>query len=325
LGSDPGRFPHHRQSSSLSSPQMKEFMRDVEHSQGHERSSSSASFILDDNLFGENLLPVYNDGQKNTSKGEASAHAHDKLKSALSDSLTARDRKSNSYDSGFVAMPPPPTLATVNHLSIPQAPLSSSSIPPLPSLSTPTPPTPPLESRNLKAALSTESNGTKSGSDASSSTWGKSSTGPKRARRKCTIADCTNRVVQGGLCIAHGAKRKTCGHPGCTKHVKKAGMCSAHGPPRKLCEVKGCSKVSVQGGKCIAHGAKKRLCSVDKCKKQAILSGMCKKHHDEHNEDVDLPKFCLPVGTSPVRTHERGLSVFEDLITVDKIINNGQI
>eukprot|EP00559_Dactyliosolen_fragilissimus_P006506 CAMPEP_0184860096 /NCGR_PEP_ID=MMETSP0580-20130426/5045_1 /TAXON_ID=1118495 /ORGANISM="Dactyliosolen fragilissimus" /LENGTH=987 /DNA_ID=CAMNT_0027357071 /DNA_START=240 /DNA_END=3203 /DNA_ORIENTATION=+ len=102
----------------------------------------------------------------------------------------------------------------------------------------------------------------------------------RRLRRKCSVPECNNRVVQGGKCIAHGAKRKICGYPGCKKHVKKAGMCSKHGPARKRCEIDGCNKVAVQGGRCIAHGAKKKLCSVEDCQKQAILSGMCKKHHD---------------------------------------------
>eukprot|EP01082_Thalassiosira_pseudonana_P009015 g8148.t1.4.5e17418a g8148 g8148.t1 contig27:293670-295821(+) len=79
----------------------------------------------------------------------------------------------------------------------------------------------------------------------------------RRNRRRCAIPNCPNRVVQGGLCISHGARRKLCSFPGCTKNVKKAGRCSAHGPPRKLCEVEGCVKVSVQGGRCISHGAKK--------------------------------------------------------------------
>lgn len=103
----------------------------------------------------------------------------------------------------------------------------------------------------------------------------------KRVRRKCTVENCPNRVVQGGLCISHGAKRKQCKHPGCTKNVKKAGLCSTHGPARKRCEAEGCQKVAVQGGRCIAHGAKKKLCEVEGCNKQAILSGMCKKHHDK--------------------------------------------
>ena len=172
----------------------------------------------------------------------------------------------------------------------------------------------------------------------------------KRQRRKCHVADCTNRVVQGGLCISHGAKRKKCGHPGCNKHVKKAGMCSTHGPARKRCEVEGCSKVSVQGGRCIAHGAKKKLCSVEKCAKQAILSGMCKKHHDQEREQnfhsSASSQYCIPVdgvnvtkeneGNSPdvsgvsgsfvsngavaSSSHRRGLSIFQDMSTVDTII-----
>jgi len=163
----------------------------------------------------------------------------------------------------------------------------------------------------------------------------------KRVRRKCTVADCQNRVVQGGLCISHGAKRKICGHPGCKKHVKKAGMCSAHGPARKRCEFQDCDKVAVQGGRCIAHGAKKKLCKMESCKKQAILAGMCKRHNDE--QIATKPMLCIPVScelhsdkkrsedlsvpfstsgrnvTKP--THQRGLSIFQDMSAVNTIIN----
>lgn len=154
----------------------------------------------------------------------------------------------------------------------------------------------------------------------------------KRVRRKCIVGDCDNRVVQGGLCISHGAKRKQCKHPGCTKNVKKAGLCSTHGPARKRCEAGGCSKVAVQGGRCIAHGAKKKLCSIDGCTKQAILTGMCKKHHDQNRGKVSGPPSgeiecqpCLPVDgdtglsrrrPSPVQhkpTHTRGLSLFQEI------------
>jgi len=79
----------------------------------------------------------------------------------------------------------------------------------------------------------------------------------RRSRLKCTVPDCPNQVVQGGLCISHGAKRKICSHPGCTKNIKKLGLCSAHGPARKKCEFDGCVKIAIQGGRCIAHGAKK--------------------------------------------------------------------
>eukprot|EP00590_Aulacoseira_subarctica_P009550 CAMPEP_0172429586 /NCGR_PEP_ID=MMETSP1064-20121228/51087_1 /TAXON_ID=202472 /ORGANISM="Aulacoseira subarctica , Strain CCAP 1002/5" /LENGTH=868 /DNA_ID=CAMNT_0013175109 /DNA_START=159 /DNA_END=2765 /DNA_ORIENTATION=+ len=104
--------------------------------------------------------------------------------------------------------------------------------------------------------------------------------GGRRVRRKCSVPDCDNRVVQGGLCISHGAKRKQCSHPGCEKNVKKAGLCSSHGPARKKCEDDGCNKVAVQGGRCITHGAKKKLCVQNGCDKQGIINGYCKKHHD---------------------------------------------
>lgn len=103
-------------------------------------------------------------------------------------------------------------------------------------------------------------------------------------RRTCSAPGCPNRVVQGGRCISHGARRKKCSHPGCAKNVKKAGLCSAHGPERKRCEFEGgCLKVAVRGGRCIAHGAKKKRCSIEACAKQGIVRGMCKKHHDEFN------------------------------------------
>lgn len=166
----------------------------------------------------------------------------------------------------------------------------------------------------------------------------KSSTGlaaggtSKRVRRKCTVAGCPNRVVQGGLCISHGAKRKQCKHPGCTKNVKKAGLCSTHGPARKRCEAEGCQKVAVQGGRCIAHGAKKKLCKMDGCNKQAILAGMCKKHHDQSTGvasggrgsdssgrdpsppiDVALTKPVASRSRGKKPSHTRGLSIFQEV------------
>ena len=174
----------------------------------------------------------------------------------------------------------------------------------------------------------------------------------KAARRQCSFPSCPNRVVQGGLCIAHGAKRKVCSRPGCTKNVKKAGFCSAHGPARKRCEVPGCGKVSVQGGRCIAHGAKKKVCSYagkdgrEPCRKQAILGGMCKKHYDDaHGVSTRRIKSLrqqegtegdsgkeggegsnprsTEVGPKKNGNHQRGLSLFQDTDLMDTIINNG--
>lgn len=102
-------------------------------------------------------------------------------------------------------------------------------------------------------------------------------------RRVCNKQGCTNRMVQGGSCISHGAKRRSCNIPGCTKKVKKQGRCSSHGPPRKRCEFDGCVKVAVKGGRCIAHGANKKRCSLDGCVKQAVTTGMCIAHYSEVN------------------------------------------
>lgn len=101
----------------------------------------------------------------------------------------------------------------------------------------------------------------------------------KRTRRPCTVLGCPNRVVQGGVCVAHGARRKLCQFPGCDKCVKKAGFCSTHGPARKRCEVPGCSRVAVQGGICIGHGAKKVPCLMDGCRRQALSNGLCRTHN----------------------------------------------
>ena len=72
-------------------------------------------------------------------------------------------------------------------------------------------------------------------------------------RGKCTVGDCDNNVVQGGLCVAHGAKCKQCNHPGCIKPSRKAGLCSAHGPAGKRCDFEDCGKAARQGGRCDRH------------------------------------------------------------------------
>jgi hypothetical protein len=49
----------------------------------------------------------------------------------------------------------------------------------------------------------------------------------KERTQKCSTVDgCDNRAVQGGVCMAHGAKRQKCSVEGCDKKVKKEGKCS---------------------------------------------------------------------------------------------------
>jgi hypothetical protein len=55
----------------------------------------------------------------------------------------------------------------------------------------------------------------------------------KRVNRKCSQQNCDNGVVQGGVCVTHGARRKCCAHPRCEKSVWHSGFCSAHMPSRQ--------------------------------------------------------------------------------------------
>mmetsp|Transcript_10786 Transcript_10786/g.20176 ORF Transcript_10786/g.20176 Transcript_10786/m.20176 type:complete len:803 (+) Transcript_10786:398-2806(+) len=307
---------------------IKQFIKAVEVSQAHKRGESTDSFIFNDSLFGENILEP--NGLDSNVNGEV-----DPVDSLAPIPVSTGEAISSGPPVASINIPP----ATSSHYEFnqyddyPDITRSHSISPPYSNSSThgeisKASTLPRLDSA-LSKAYSTSSNSTTMESS-DSKPIGRQITGKvsKRARRKCSVENCQNRVVQGGLCIAHGAKRKLCGHPGCNKHVKKAGMCSAHGPPRKLCEYEGCNKVAVQGGRCISHGAKKKLCSVEDCKKQAILGGMCKKHHDEESGRGHM--FCQsvytdePCGESPeprnIPTHTRGLSIFTDNDIQEKII-----
>lgn len=52
-------------------------------------------------------------------------------------------------------------------------------------------------------------------------------------RKLCSEEECTNIVVQGGVCIRHGAKVKVkvkrCSSEGCTNQVQRRGVCIKHG------------------------------------------------------------------------------------------------
>ncbi|KAL3800463.1 hypothetical protein HJC23_011700 [Cyclotella cryptica] len=107
-----------------------------------------------------------------------------------------------------------------------------------------------------------------------------STSNSKPHKRLCSIVGCKNGIVQGGVCVSHGAKRRKCRFPGCTKNSKCAGLCSKHGPPRKKCEHENCSNVAVRGGKCKSHGATSKRCEVEGCSKVAAFNNMCKRHRD---------------------------------------------
>lgn len=306
---------------------IKQFMNAVEIS--HKRGESTDSFIFNESLFGENIL------EPNPIESHVIDEV-DRVDSLAPIPVSKHEAISSIPPVASICIPPSKYYEFNQYNAHPDIIHSHSMSPPYGTHGKMSKSSsfPQLESAASKAHSTSSNSTTMESTD--SKTAGRQITGKvsKRSRRKCSIENCHNRVVQGGLCISHGAKRKLCGHPGCNKHVKKAGMCSSHGPPRKLCEFAGCSKVAVQAGRCISHGAKKKLCSVENCKKQAILSGMCMKHHDEEMGREHL--FCEPLygeemnastsdyAESPEPpnkpTHARGLSIFTDIDIQEKII-----
>lgn len=146
----------------------------------------------------------------------------------------------------------------------------------------------------------------------------------KAHRRTCSVSGCKNGVVQGGVCVSHGAKRRLCRFPGCSKNSKNAGLCSKHGPARKKCEHVGCSNVAVRGGKCKSHGAWSKVCSIHDCSKVAAIGGMCKRHHfiqqnskdpDQKPEATQNPSPPMPKADAvhPMASLEGGHSVPHDM------------
>ena len=51
----------------------------------------------------------------------------------------------------------------------------------------------------------------------------------KRKRKLCSQEGCDNHVVQGGVCVEHGARVKLCKQDGCKNQVQTGGVCIKHG------------------------------------------------------------------------------------------------
>ena len=103
--------------------------------------------------------------------------------------------------------------------------------------------------------------------------------------KRCSVENCENHVQQGGVCVKHGAKLKKCSVENCEHYVQKRGVCFKHGAEVKynykyICSVEDCENNAVKGGVCVKHGAKvkKYVCSVEDCENRAIQGGVCLKH-----------------------------------------------
>ena len=76
-----------------------------------------------------------------------------------------------------------------------------------------------------------------------------------RGKSICSADECTNIVINRGVCRRHGAKTKICSSAGCTHQVIKGGVCVRHGAKTKICSSAGCTNKSKRGGVCWRHGA----------------------------------------------------------------------
>ena len=99
---------------------------------------------------------------------------------------------------------------------------------------------------------------------------------------ECSVEDCRKRVVNGGVCVEHGAevKKKECSVDGCTRQAQNGGVCIRHGAKkyRYECSVEGCTNRVVNGGVCVKHGGEVKKCSVEGCSSQAKNGGLCCRH-----------------------------------------------
>ena len=109
--------------------------------------------------------------------------------------------------------------------------------------------------------------------------------------KRCSREGCTNHVINGGVCVRHGAKVKRCSYDGCTNNAIKGGVCVKHGATLKRCSKEGCTNKVVQDGVCIRHGAKHKRCSSQGCTNQAIKGGVCWRHGAYHNTNVESTAF----------------------------------
>lgn len=104
----------------------------------------------------------------------------------------------------------------------------------------------------------------------------------------CNHEGCTSKVINGGVCIKHGAKVKICEHDGCTTQAIQGGVCIKHGAVKKVkktCKHEGCTNQSKVGGFCTRHGAtrEKKTCSHEGCSNIAQNRGLCDRHGKRKN------------------------------------------
>jgi len=100
----------------------------------------------------------------------------------------------------------------------------------------------------------------------------------KEWKIRCKTNNCENGVIQGGLCIKHGAITPRCSVINCENGVQNKGLCFNHGAKVKKCKIKDCENQRQSEGLCFKHGAKAIKCSTNDCGKNAYKGGKCVEH-----------------------------------------------
>ena len=93
--------------------------------------------------------------------------------------------------------------------------------------------------------------------------------------RLCSSNGCSSLARRGGVCMRHGAKRKT-GSQGCNNFVLKRVF--RNGRYSRLCLFDGCTNIAQKEGVCVRHGAKRTTCSYEGCPNKVVNRGVCVKH-----------------------------------------------
>jgi hypothetical protein len=99
-----------------------------------------------------------------------------------------------------------------------------------------------------------------------------------RRRKYCSQDGCDNKVIQGGVCVRHGAIVKGCSQDGWDKQVQQGGVCVQHGARVKRCSQDGCDNKVVNGGVCVRNGAIVMFCNQGGCGNIVVQGGVCVWH-----------------------------------------------
>ena len=147
--------------------------------------------------------------------------------------------------------------------------------------------------------------------------------GAKKKKNICRAGGCTNNAVMGGVCIKHGAKRKTCSHEGCTNQIQNRGVCIRHGASRTkyICSHKDVRiylfyEEFVQD---MAHRKRRRLAAMKdvpiRHRKEEFVLGMVPRSRHAAMKDVPVLPRKEEFVSGTVHHGQKGIAVMKDVPT----------